>query len=64
MSDRTVVKDPEQRSRLHVRVAPRTHRQFKAIAHLAGETIEGRIERLMEEDIAANLDALTQVTAS
>jgi hypothetical protein len=51
---------PDPRIRMYFRVKPETRQRFKAVAQLAGETTEGRLERLMLDDIVHHLP----VTAS
>lgn len=49
---------PDKRTRIHARVDPGVHREFKAVAGLLGMTLEQRIEYLMTEDVESHRDIL------
>lgn len=44
--------------KMYVRIDPTLRLRFKSLAHLSGETMEGRLERLMRDDVKKNLAAV------
>ena len=55
----TKIQEEEPRTPMYFRIRPSVRRRFRAVALLAGETAEVRMERMMIEDISRVLDTST-----